>query len=157
MKTRQIFSMLTLCLMSSLAFADVVPGRWEKADSTPPGSRISILMRSGDQLEGTFVSSDDQAVTIQTPDGRNVPLVKAAILRVTRPKQASRALIGAAIGGGAGLATGLAISSRFDETFLARKDLMGVTFTAIGACVGAGIGSTIRRDTGEQEVLYQGR
>ena len=144
-------------LVCSLALGDVIPGRWEKVDKSNPGSRLFIEMQSGDQFEGTFVSSDSEAVVVQTPDGNKLPLVKNAILRVTRPKQATRTLLGAAIGGGAGVATGLAISSRFDETFFARKDLMGVTCAGIGACVGAAIGSAINRDTDEREVVYQSR
>jgi len=144
-------------LFCSLAFGDVIPGRWEKADKTSPGSQLFVQMQSGDQVEGTFISSDEQALVIQTPDGRRLPLVKSAILRVTRPKQATRTVIGAVIGAGAGVAVGIAISSRFDETFLARRDLMGITGGAVGALVGGSIGSAIRRDTDEREVLYQGK
>jgi hypothetical protein len=149
-----VTSMIVL-VFGGLILADTIPGRWEKVDSRPAGTTLLIALKSGGTAEYSFKRSDPTALTVHTLDGNELTLPKADIERVVEPKARSSrpALIGAAIGGGSGAVIGFAISRSFDETFLARGDLMAPTFGAVGALVGALIAPVVIATP--DEVIYQ--
>jgi len=151
---------ITVILMSlsiSLTFADVIPGRWDKVANLVPGTPIVVEMQSGDSIRGTFVSTTDESLAIDSETKNRMTVPKSAVSRVLEERKGKRqTLLGAVIGAGGGVATGLAISASFDETFFARADLMALTCGAIGALTGALIGNSIGGDD-RQEVIFRSR
>jgi len=138
-------------------FPDVVPGRWEKVDGLKPGSAVTLELASGEKSEGAFVASTPQALTVESDTGGARTIPKDALSRVLLKRSGKRGMLyGAAIGAGAGIATGLAVSSQFDETFFARADLMALTCGGIGALAGALIGQAAIKSE-EQEVVFRRR
>ncbi len=124
-------------------------------DSRSAGTNMIITLKSGGTAEYSFRKSDAVTLTVESPAGREQTLRKADVARIVehKPKGSKGALLGAALGAGAGVGVGVGISQNFDETFLGRVDLMGLTFGAIGAVAGALIGHT--QDKAHDEVLFQ--
>jgi hypothetical protein len=150
-------SVILLVFSLTFTFADVIPGRWDKVANLVPGTRIVVEMQSGDSIRGAFVftTGDSLGIDLETSNRMTVP--KNAVLRVLEEKKGKKqTLLGTAIGAGGGVATGLAISSQFDETFFARRDLMALSCGAIGALTGALIGRSIGGDD-RQEVIFRSR
>jgi hypothetical protein len=156
MKARILVAMFVVlaCTTPSL-FPDVVPGRWEEVDSLKPGDDIIVELQSGERAEVVFVSSNSEAIILGADIGKTPTIAKNEVVRVSRFRKAGRRdLLGLGIGAGAGVATGLAISSRLDETFFARGDLMAVACGGIGALTGYLIGHAANRPECE-EILFR--
>ncbi len=155
MRMQVLVVSVVLLFVTALGLADVIPGRWEKVDQLKLGSALILELTAGDRIECEFVASTPEELTIETDEGKRQPIPKASVARVSlvQPRK-NRAVIGAVIGAGGGMATGLAISSQFDETFFARGDLMALTCGGIGALTGALIGNAISRPAG-QEVVFR--
>lgn len=157
MRIRLIALSVVWIFVTSMAIADVIPGRWEKVDALEAGSPLILELVAGDRIDGEFVASTPEDLTIRRQEGNPQTLPKSAIAQISLVRRAKhRAAIGAAIGAGAGVATGLAISSGFDETFFARGDLMALTCGGIGALTGALIGNAVGRPE-QQEVVFRSR
>ncbi|RPI20768.1 MAG: hypothetical protein EHM61_26355 [Acidobacteria bacterium] len=150
-----VAQLVVLACSTTPLLPDVVPGRWEKVDSLKPGDEIVLELQSGEKAEVVFVSSNPEAVVLGTDSGKRRTITKSEIVRVSRVvKTRQRELLGLGIGAGAGVATGLAISSRFDETFFARRDLMALSCGGIGALTGYLIGRGASRPEHE-EILFR--
>lgn len=154
-KVTIIVILMTACI--GFTFADVIPGRWEKVANLAPGTPIFVEMQSGDRIQGKFASLADESLAVDVGPGNRMTVPKNAVSRVLQEKKGKRqTALGALIGVGGGVATGLAISANFDETFFARGDLMALTCGGIGALTGALIGRSIGGDE-RQEVIYRSR
>lgn len=154
---RMTATVILIVLSITYTVADVIPGRWDKVANLAPDTRIIVEMESGDSIHGGFASltADSLAIDLETNNRTTVP--KSGVARVLQEKKGKRqTLLGTGIGAAGGVATGLAISSQFDETFFARQDLMALTCGGIGALVGALIGNSIGGDD-RQEVIFRSR
>ncbi len=148
---------ILVVLSITLTFADVIPGRWDKVANLAPGTRIIVEMESGDSIHGGFVSTTAESLAIDVETNNRTTVPKSGVARILQEKKGKRqTLLGTAIGAAGGVATGLAISSRFDETFFARQDLMALTCGGIGALTGALIGNSIGGED-HQEVIFRSR
>ena len=148
-----IHGSLVVLLIWAVAAADI-PGRWEKMDVLAEGTEIIVQLKSGARLETLFLGSSAETITIRSGTGGDLAIRKQDVAQIVKLGQRSKkpVWLGAAIGGGGGMATGVAISASFDETFLARADLMALTLGAAGAAIGALIGHAVADP--EQEILY---
>ena len=83
MKTRGLISVLSLLLLVTTSLqAGVVPGRWEKLDAQPVGTRILVTLDGGDRLECDFKGSGTDAVTVIDQSGVERTLPKSAIRKI---------------------------------------------------------------------------
>jgi hypothetical protein len=149
--------LILFALTITSTLANVVPGRWDKVANLVPGTQIIVEMQSGDSIRGGFVSVDDQSLAIDAGINNRTSVPKSGVVRVLQEKKGKRqTLIGTSIGAAGGVLTGVLISSRSDETFFARADLMALTCGGIGALAGALIGHSIDGDNRE-EVIFRSR
>jgi hypothetical protein len=91
-----------MILMMVSAWAETVPGRWEKVELLKPGSSVSVLLLSGELAEGAFEGIQGDQLLLRRGQ-TTVPLEKHAIYRVTtshveKDSPARGALWGLAVG-----------------------------------------------------------
>ena len=155
MKTQSFVSVITLLLVLTTSLqAGVIPGRWEKLDSQPPGKEIIVTLNSGDRMEYTFKSSGPDDLTVTDPSGieRRVPKSEVQTI-VSAEKTADSLLNGLLIGLGIGAASGtLAIGCTDDPECVAN---VRIVLVPVGAAIGALTGALIDRSISKSQLIYQ--
>lgn len=127
-------------------------GEWSAVQSLTPGTKIVVRTKDGDRLSGHFESADDQGLNF-TRGGKRVTLTRDSVQRVQLSRGTSHlkgALIGLAIGAGAGAATGGIIVSKGDFN----NTIMVGGLTALGAGFGTGIGAALGMGN-TNETIYE--
>ncbi len=157
MKTQSFISVVALVVFLTTSLqAGVIPGRWEKLDSQPPGKQIIVTLKIGDRLECDFQSSgpDDLTVTDQSGTERKVPKSEVQTI-ISAEKTGDSVLNGTLIGAGAGAAISLIpiMLAAIQSDGGWDVETMGIFGAAIG--VGAGMGAGIDALHRRPEVLYQ--
>jgi len=127
-------------LLASPLSAGVAPGNWDKVAALSPGTRIIVTLISGEQIASTFIQMGPVNLMIRDTNGTERSLARTGVQTIVsaakvRGKKIKGALIGSAVGFGAGF-IGLAVVNE-------RKTASGPTWDgeAIGAYAGAGIGT----------------
>jgi hypothetical protein len=139
---------LGLALIFSLALAPRASAQttptashdWSVVQAIAPRRPIVIRLKDGDRMAGHFESADDLHINF-THGGKKVSLTRDSIQRVQLNRGTDRlkaALVGAAIGGGAGLATGAWVHAQGDF-----NSVVVSGSTLVGAGLGAGIGAAV--------------
>ena len=157
MKTQSFVSVITLLLLlTTFLQAGVIPGRWEKLDSQPPGKEIIVTLNSGDRMEYTFKSSGPDDLTVTDPSGTERKVPKSEVQTIdsvekTGDSLLNGTLIGAGVGGAISLFPLIYTMIRSDtDVGAGTMAFVGATI-GFGAGMGAGIDAVYRRP----EVLYQ--
>ena len=134
----------------------MIPGRWEKLDSQPPGKQIIVTLKIGDRLECDFQGSgpDDLTVTDQSGTERKVPKSEVQTI-ISAEKTGDSILNGTLVGAGAGAAISLIpiLLAAIQSDGGWDVETTGIFGAAIG--VGAGMGAGIDALHRRPEVLYQ--
>ncbi len=76
MKVKNLIGVMVLVLLSLVSLqAGVIPGRWEKLDGQPSGTRMLVTLNSGERMDCALSSSGalDLTVTDQTGTERVLP------------------------------------------------------------------------------------
>lgn len=124
-----------------LAHAAGVEGDWNRVERLQPGQNIEVVDDKMRSYRGEFGVAGADEMSLQTANGPLI-LKREAVMRVTLRENSKRlrnALIGAAIGGGAGIALGAIVDKRFSNEGRAG---MGYAICApLGAGLGAGLGA----------------
>src|SRR5215218_307671 len=114
---------------------------WSVVQTLSPGEKVRVSTKDGDRLKGRFESANDTDINF-THDGRTVTLKRDSIKRVEigYKDRVLGALVGAALGGGAGAGSATFLLSRTDH----------LTMNAIpaGLFIGAGAGAAFGAATG---------
>jgi len=154
MKARILSIFVLSAITTTSLSAGVVPGRWEKLDVLEPGSKIVLTSKAGDRVRYTFKGSDSNSLTVKDRGSREIVLPKSHVSKVVQQNSRSSkpAWIGAAIGGGTGVAMGVGIRS--DEYPKAKWEAAAVTLGLIGAAVGFTVGY-LATENPPDAVLYQ--
>jgi len=154
MKARILTIFVLTAITATSLSAGVVPGRWEKLDGLDPGSKIVLTSKAGDSMRYTFKSSDSSSLTVKARVSRELVIPKSHVAKIVQQNSRSSkpALIGAAIGGGTGVAMGVGVRS--DEYPNAKWEGAAVILGLIGAAIGATIGYCLT-DNPPDAVLYQ--
>jgi hypothetical protein len=154
----RIFALVLICALAlalaspALARTDVVRNDWSAVQALSPGEKIVVRTKDGDRLTGRFDSASDLLINF-THDGKKVSLTRESVQRVQISRGASRlkgVLIGAAIGGGAGLGAGGILVSKGDINVA--PTIAGTTL--LGAGIGAGIGAALGMGN-KNETIYE--
>jgi hypothetical protein len=155
---------LMLCVTVPLRAGERQAARasWDNLKSLTQGQEIRVVLNDAKSYQGEFRSWSDDGITLRQAAGAQT-IARQDILRVSSGAQKHRmrnALIGAAVGAGAGLAIGAAgdhnscstKSGVFGPCF---PNLGKEVFTPLGALAGAVVGAVI--PTGGWHDVYRAR
>jgi hypothetical protein len=135
-------SVFLILLLPLLASAQDAGNSWDNLNQLRAGQKIEVVDMKMKSVVGKFVSSSDDAITIQK-DGDTVSLPRPDVYRVSSREDSKRGrnmLTGLAVGAGAGLAIGAALDARVN--YESDECCMGMAIvTPIGAGVGFGLGA----------------
>jgi len=115
-------------------------GDWRAVQALAAGEKVVVKTTDDGRKTGRFDSADDLQIVI-TRDGRRVAYARDRVRLVQINRGTSRgkgALLGAAIGGGGGLAIGAGVYESADGEFIGA---IIPVIALIGAGAGAGIGA----------------
>jgi hypothetical protein len=147
----------TLLVLTLLSFVAPQAARAQQ-DTTGlvPGRRIRIHQEGNQKLVGSFVAMDSASLAMVTTAGDTVRVPRSNVTGLdlsqgTKSNAGKGAITGLLIGGGVGIVLGLAASSDAEGSFF---DVgagtwaagSGLFFGAVGAGIGALIGSGSRSD-----------
>jgi hypothetical protein len=154
MKARILTIFVLTAITATSLSAGVVPGRWEKLDVLDPGSKIVLTSKAGDSMRYTFKGADSTSLTVRARGGQELVIPKSHVAKVVQQNSRSSkpAWIGAAIGGGTGVAMG--VGGKGDEGPLAKREVAGPFLGLIGAAVGYTVGYLCTENPPDA-VLYQ--
>lgn len=121
-------------------------GSWASVRGLTPGRPIEVVDRQGAAFKGELAGVSDDSITVNVKHRTvAVPRSEVSLVRVRPDKRRRYALIGAAIGGGAGLGLGAAggesLSNGGGGDLANLKPGIVVGSGAVGALIGAVIGS----------------
>ena len=165
MKTGRATSIaITILLMTALAEAGVIPGRWEKVEALASGTQIILKLRGGERLEAAFLKIGPEEIVLIEPRGIERRLPRIAVLRietasVVRDRLCNGALYGNLIGAAGGIAAIVAIGESKTNGPVYWGDEDGPAYLLAGALVGGAIGAAsgaiIDASIKRPEVLYE--
>ncbi len=155
MKVKNLIGVMVLVLLSLVSLqAGVIPGRWEKLDGQPSGTRMLVTLNSGERMDCALSSSGALDLTVTDQTGTERVLPKSEVRKIVSATREVRdnvmkgTLIGAIVGGLAVLPFAAII-----ENETGQRDAM---MTVVGyAGIGAGIGAAVDWAIKEKEVLYR--
>jgi len=166
MRGRWTVAVLTICIFAAAPLqGQVLPGRWEKIEQLQPGTVIIITLKTGERVEGTFKSINQDAVCVSEGGAQEREIHKSLVQRIeTAGKVPDRlrngTLIGLLIGAASGIAAIVAlIYAKTDGPVYWDED--GAGYVISGALVGGGIGAAtgaiVDASIKRPDVLYQAR
>ncbi len=133
---------------------------WENLKRLAPGQQIRVVLKDAKAYTGQFHSLSDEGLVIRTGGGEQT-VERPSILRVSTQGKSHRgrnALIGLAVGAGAGVIVGVA-SPELGQGKCAQGSCINAvapTLTGfVGAVAGAGLGAVL--PTGGWRDVYRAR
>ena len=69
-----VIVLILVGLLSIPAQAQVLPGRWEKVDSQRMRTPVMATLTTGESIEGDFLASDSDGLTLRTNTGNELRL-----------------------------------------------------------------------------------
>ena len=158
----QIVSLLLAGLISMPAHGEVIAGRWEKVSALELGTPITVELKNGDQVEGTFEVLSASEVEVATHFARAV-IPKEDIQTIATQKKGGAAsgarkgaIIGAATGAAIGVGTLLYTEANRSTGENLRVEVFLLGIPAVVAGIGAALGIAVGAVTqSEAIVVYQ--
>ena len=87
---KSILEILALAFLVTTSLqAQVIPGRWEKVDSLPTNAQLTITLKSGNEANYIFNSSDSANLAVQSESGAELVIPKADVARIVQRKSRS--------------------------------------------------------------------
>ncbi len=119
-------------------------GSWNQIETLPAETKIQVVKRDKKSLQGEFVRADAKEIVF-TSAGQSVTVPQVEVVRINRSAgRARNAVIGAAIGVGAGAVLGGLLRKRLNNENGNGDQALGVALAA-GAGAGAGTGAAMIR------------
>jgi len=132
-------------MAGNLAAAD--EGAWQNLAGLKAAQKIEVVTKN-DQMKVEFVRFDDHGIAVRDKKGERT-IAQADVKHVRLGRRNRGIWIGAAVGGGGGAAAGAALGSRLANEsggdFDNLKGPIAVACAAVGALIGAVIGTAARR------------
>ena len=147
--------LLTSFLLSPVTLVgQVATNDWSRLTSVPAGSKLSVKLKSGTKIDGTFTSVSDTALTLMARSGaKEVPRNDVLSVHTVNGKSAKTAtLIGMGLGAGAGAILGAVVDSKNGDSFETLDNVATAVTTVLGAGVGA-LGGFLVGKSGKKRVL----
>jgi hypothetical protein len=118
---------------------------WQSLDRLQAGDQVRLSLKSHIAITGTFGGWTPEQITVNSTSEKREDVTKLERLRKAGWSRGKTAVVGALIGGGAGVAVGVAgggcSSHGFGPCFT--RGQIGAALGVFGAVVGAGIGALI--------------
>jgi small nuclear ribonucleoprotein (snRNP)-like protein len=157
-----IVILLTSFLLSPVTLmAQVGPNDWSRLNSVAQGSTLSVKLKNGKKMEGTFSSVSDTALTLMVKNASSE--VKRddvrSVHQVGGTSVTKSTLIGLGAGAGAGALLGAVGSAADNDNGFPVLDGTAVTagLTVLGAAAGAITGFVIGKTRKKKVLLYQAK
>lgn len=145
---------LVLAMAPCMAWAQSGTDAWENLGQLRAGQEISVVDARMKTTEGRFAAYSEDAVVMRV--GRDevaIPRAEvASVKRRGRSRHGRNALIGLAIGAGAGLAAGAIHGAAYHEE--GETGVFMLVYTPIGAGIGAAAGAIVPAG---QATVYRAR
>ena len=160
--TRPITVVVTLLLSFLLTpvtlLAQTGMNDWSRLNSIANGTKLSVKLKDGKKVEGTFVTVSDASLAMTVKNARKELRREdvATVHEVTGKSATKATLIGLGVGAGAGAALGIAVDASGDDFEKIDNVAAGVV-TVLGAGVGALTGFLIGRSGKKRVLLYESK
>lgn len=159
-KTTQ-FATVVILLTSILLLPVIVAAQtndWSRLTSVASGSKLSVKLRNGKTVDGSFSSVSDTALTLMVKnvatEAKREDVI--SVYEVTKKSAAKATLIGLGAGAGAGAIVGAAADSSSDG-FEEIDSIATAVTTVLGAGVGALGGFLIGRSGKKRVLIYEAK
>jgi hypothetical protein len=167
MKNRQTIDLIIICTLAAAPlWGQTPPGHWEKVEGLQPGTDISVRLKVGDRLNGSFKSISQDALEIIDDSARARTIPKSIIQAIeTLGKKPDRLCNGAWIGALVGVAGGIAGMVAFGNAktngpvHWGEEDGPGYLVGAalVGGSIGAAMGAVVDASIKHPEVLFKAK
>ena len=157
---RQITTIVVLLLsflLSPLALAaQTAPTDWSRLNSVTSGTKLSVKLKDGKKIDGTFDGATDTVLSLTVKNARKEIRREdvESVSEVTKKSATKSTLIGMGIGAGAGAALGIAGDINENDTFFETRDSVVVGVVVLTAGIGALAGYLIGRSGKKRVLLY---
>lgn len=158
-------SAAAILFAAAIAYAGVVPGRWEKMEALLIGTAVLVHLVGGERLECTLNKIGQDEITFLESTGKERRLPRSAVLKietaaVVRDRLRNGILIGALVGAAAGMvAEVIAVNAKTGGPVFWDGDQASylIGFGLVGGGIGAATGAIVDASLKNREVLYQAR
>ena len=133
---------------------------WSRLSSVAGGTKLSVKLKDGKKVEGTWTAVSDTALTLTVKKAaKEIRREDVASVHEVSKKSATKStLIGLGIGAGAGAAIGLAGDASSDAGgFETLDNAVAGAITIIGAVAGALTGFVIGKTGNKRVLLYESK
>jgi hypothetical protein len=145
---RAAFALEFLLLVQALGLAESGQHGWDNLKQLAPGQQIRIVLSDARSCTGQFQSLTDAGIVVRLAAGDQA-FERQSVLRISTQGKSHRgrnALIGLAVGTGAGIIVGVA-SPELGQGKCSQGSCVNATSVSVagaaGAAVGAGLGAAI--------------
>lgn len=155
-KTTTIVVLLLSFLLSPLALAaQTAPTDWSRLNSVAGGTKLSVKLKDGKKVDGTFAAVSDTTLALTVKNARKELRREdvASVHEVIKKSATKSTLIGMGVGAGLGAAVGIAGDQNDNDTFLETPDSVVAGIVVLTAGIGALTGFLIGRGT-KRVLLY---
>jgi len=164
-RTRQVATiviLVTSCLLSPVTLvAQVGTNDWSRVTSVPAGNKLSVKLKNGKKIDGTFSSATDTSLTLLVKN-TSTEIKREDVSRIQQvggKSVAKSTLIGLGLGAGAGALLGaVGAATDDDNSFGDINDAVGAGITTVlGATAGAITGFVIGQTRKKRVLLYEAK
>ena len=156
-----IVILLTSFLLSPVTLvAQVATNDWSRVTSVPTGNKLSVKLKNGKKIDGTFSSATDTSLTLLVKN-TSTEIKRDDVSRIQQVSGTSATkstLIGLGAGAGAGALLGaVGAAADNDDSFVDVDGAVTAGLTVLGAAAGAITGFVIGKTRGKKVLLYQAK
>lgn len=140
-----LFACVTALSLCSMAVHAQDRADWRSLGQLKPGDRVAVLLKAHGTTVATFQSWSPDQIALDSLTIRKQDVQRVSRYRTGVWSRGKTALLGATIGGVAGLGVGLGLGGNCGHSLgpCPSRGALGAIFAGIAAAVGAGIGALL--------------